>query len=84
MHFDDGLEGKSVSDTIMTSEERWTRITMQQNVARLRCNDAVDKTVILFHLPHTRLEIATLSPVHGGSARSHVRDTISGCRGNCR
>ena len=52
---------------------------MQQNVARLRCNDAVGKMVILFHLPHTRLEIATLSPVHGGSARSHVRDAISGC-----
>ena len=54
-------------------------IPMQQNVARLRCNDAVGKTVILFHLPHTRLEIATLSPVHGGSARSHVRDAVSGC-----
>ena len=54
-------------------------ITMQQNVARLRCNDAIDKTVILLHLPHTRLEIVTLSAVYGGSARSQVRDAISGC-----
>ena len=53
-------------------------ITMQQSVARLRCKNAVDKTVVLLHLSRVRLGIATLSPAHSGPARSDVRDVVSG------
>ena len=57
-------------------------ITMQQNVAGLRCKDAVDKTVVLLHLSRMRLENAALSLTHSGCARSHARDTVNGrpCR----
>ena len=50
-------------------------ITKQQNVARLRCKDAVDKTVVLFHLSRMRLENTSLSS-------THVRDTVN--RRPCR
>ena len=53
-------------------------ITMQHNVARLRCKDAADKTVVLLHLSCMRLENAALPSTHSGSARSHARDTVNG------
>ena len=55
---------------------------MQQIFTRLCCEDAVDKTVILLNLSCMRLENTSLSSTHGGSARSHVRDTVDGrpCR----
>ena len=57
-------------------------IIMQQIFARLCCEDAVDKTVVLLNLSCMRLENTSLSSTHGGSARSHVRDTVDGrpCR----
>ena len=58
---------------------RWFDITMQQIFERLCCKDAVDKTVVLLHLSCMRLENTSLSSTHGGSARSHIRDTVNGC-----
>ena len=61
--FEDGLEGKSMSDTIMISEDAFgLDITMQQFFARLCCQDAVDKTVVLLHLSvhATRKHVAVL------------------------
>ena len=57
-------------------------IIMQQIFTRLCCEDAADKTVILLNLSCMRLENTSLSSTHGGSARSHVRDTVNGrpCR----
>ena len=57
-------------------------IIMQQMFARLCCEDAVDKTVVLLNLSCMRHENTSLSSTHGGSARSHVRDTVNGraCR----
>ena len=53
-------------------------IIMQQILTRLCCEVAADKTVILLNLSCMRLENASLSSAHGGSARSHVRDTVNG------
>ena len=57
-------------------------IIMQQIFARLCCEDAADKTVVLLNLSCMRLENTSLSSTHGGSARSYVRDTVNGrpCR----
>ena len=57
-------------------------IIMQQIFARLCCKDAADKTVVLLNLSCMRLENTSLSSTHGGSARSHFRDTVNGspCR----
>ena len=52
------------------------------NFPRLCCEDVADKTVVLLNLSCMRLENTSLSSTHGGSARSHVRDTVNGrpCR----
>ena len=61
-------------------------IIMQHIFTRLCCEDVADKTVVLLNLSCMRLENTSLSSTHGGSARSHVRDTVNGrpCKLQCR
>ena len=81
MCFDDGLQNESTSVTTMNDiGRRGVRlgITMKQNVAKLRCESAVDKAVVLLNLSRMRLENATLSLAHNGLVKKHVRNVLNG------
>ena len=71
-----------MSDTIMMSEEVLGSTSPCNKMSQDCAVRTLLTTIVLLHLSRMRLENSALSSTHGGSARSHIRNTVNGrpCR----